>query len=303
MRAAEACRRQHSVRMPTVIETIRRRGGIASTGELLAAGHTRALILQASTGGGVWRIRKGWYADPSVGLDITRAWRVGGRLDCVSAAEHHGLWVPEHPDLLHVSVPVASSRLRTPSDSHRRLSESPDASTRVHWTGSSLGGDRVAVPVMDAIAQVFRCGGVDQGFVVLESAAHLGKIDTAGLSQLTSRLSEAARRWARLANDLSESGTESLVKLMLLRLGVPFRQQVAIPGVGRVDFLLGEHLVVEVDSKQHHSNPYADRKRDAALSILGKRVLRFMYSQVVYELPEVESALLGAIARLDHRRA
>ncbi len=184
-----------------------------------------------------------------------------------------------------------------------RLSETPDASTRVHWTGSSLQGDRVAVPVVDAIAQVFRCGGINQGFVVLESAASLGKISRAELSQLTDGLSVTAQRWARLAAGLSQSGTESLVKLMLLRLGVAFRQQVVIPGVGRVDFLLGEHLVVEVDSKQHHSDPYADRKRDAALSIVGKRVLRFMYSQVVYESAEVEAAILSALARLDHRRA
>ena len=63
-----------------VIDTIRQRGGIAATNELLAAGHTRAIILEASTSGQVWRVRKGWYADPPVGVDVARAWRVGGRL-------------------------------------------------------------------------------------------------------------------------------------------------------------------------------------------------------------------------------
>jgi len=289
--------------MGRVIDTIRRRGGIAATKELLAAGHTRALILEASTSGQVWRVRKGWYADPSVGVDVARAWRVGGRLDCVSAAEHYGLWVPERPDLLHVAVPVTASRLRTPTHSRVRLNETPDRSTRVHWTGSSLQGDRSAVPVVDAIRQVFRCGGVEQGFVVLESAVNLGKITRSELIDVRSGLSAGARRWARFADGLSESGSESVLKLMLLRLGVAFEQQVVIGGVGRVDFLLGEHLVVEVDSKLHHSNPYADRKRDAALSIVGKRVLRFMYSQVIYEASEVEAAILSALGRLDHRRA
>jgi very-short-patch-repair endonuclease len=287
----------------TVIETIRRRGGIAATRELYAAGHTRTAIVDASVSGDVWRVRKGWYADPRVGRDVARAWRVGGRLDCVSAAEHYGLWVPERPDILHVAVPVTSSRLRDPLNSRARLSEIPDALTRVHWTGSSLQGDRVAVPVTEAIAQAFRCAGVDHGFVILESALNLRKISPDELVELTTGMSAASRRWARFANGVSESGTESLVKLTLLRRGVSFRQQVPFPGVGRVDFLLGNHLVVEVDSKEHHSNPYADRKRDAVLSILGKRVLRFMYSQVVYELPEVESAILSALARKDHRRA
>jgi very-short-patch-repair endonuclease len=296
-------RRGHPVRVRTVIETIRRRGGIAATKELLAAGHTRAVILGASATGEVWRVRKGWYADPSVGVDVARAWRVGGRLDCVSAAEHYGLWVPDRPDLLHVAVPVTASRLRTPTHSRLRLNETPDRSTRVHWTGSSLQGERSAVPLVDAISQIFRCGGVEQGFVVLESAANLGRITQTELLHIQAALTTDARRWARFANGLSQSGTESVVKLMLLRLGVAFEQQVAIPGVGRVDFLLGEHLVLEVDSKLHHSNPYADRKRDAALSILGKRVLRFMYSQVIYEAPVVESAILSALSRLDHRRA
>jgi very-short-patch-repair endonuclease len=295
--------RRHGVRVRTVIETIRRRGGIAATKELLAAGHTRVVILEACATGEVWRVRKGWYADPSVGVEVARAWRVGGRLDCVSAAQHYGLWVPERQDLLHVAVPVTASRLRTPTQSRVRLNEAPDRSTRVHWTGSSLQGNRSAVPLVDAISQIFRCGGVEQGFVVLESAANLARVTPTELLHIQAGLSTGARRWARLADGRSESGTESILKLMLLRLGVPFQQQVAIPGVGRVDFLLGEHLVVEVDSKLHHSNPYADRKRDAALSILGKRVLRFMYSQVVYEAPEVEAAILSALSRLDHRRA
>jgi very-short-patch-repair endonuclease len=94
-----------------------------------------------------------------------------------------------------------------------------------------------------------------------------------------------------------------LLKLILLQLGVPFRQQVVVAGVGRVDFALGEHLVLEVDSKQYHANPYADRKRDASLSIGGRRVLRFMYSQIVYESAEVEAAIVSALQRLDHVRA
>jgi very-short-patch-repair endonuclease len=173
----------------------------------------------------------------------------------------------------------------------------------VHWTGSSLQGDRSAVPLVHAIGQVFRCVGLEQGFIVLESAVNLGKVTQSELLHIQAGLSAGARRWSRFADGRSESGTESLVKLMLLRMGVPFQQQVVIPGVGRVDFLLGEHLVVEVDSKLHHSNPYADRKRDAALSVLDKRVLRFMYSQVVYEAVEVEAAIRSALGRLDHRRA
>jgi very-short-patch-repair endonuclease len=174
---------------------------------------------------------------------------------------------------------------------------------RIHWTGESLQGDRTAVDVDHAITQVFRCRGVDDGFIVLESALHQGMLRRRDLAGLESRVSATARRWVKLADSHSESGSESALKLILLRLGVPFRQQVPISGVGRVDFLLGDHLVIEVDSKTHHASPYADRKRDAMLSVSNRRVLRFMYSQVMFERLEVESAILSALARLDHRRA
>jgi very-short-patch-repair endonuclease len=111
------------------------------------------------------------------------------------------------------------------------------------------------------------------------------------------------RRLAGRATAHSDSGTESLLKLELLRLGIPFIQQALIDGVGAVDFLIGERLVIEVDSRAHHSDPYRDRRRDAELGIRGYRVLRFMYSQIVYEWPVVEAAILAAMLRADHHPA
>jgi very-short-patch-repair endonuclease len=58
-----------------------------------------------------------------------------------------------------------------------------------------------------------------------------------------------------------------------------------------------------LDSVAHHSDPMVDRRRDATLSILGFRVLRFMYHQVVNARPEVERAVLAAMARGDHLAA
>ena len=84
------------------------------------------------------------------------------------------------------------------------------------------------------------------------------------------------------ASAVSESGTETLFVHGMAKVGVTVRQQVVIPGVGRVDGLIGERLVIELDSLAHHSDPRADRHRDALLSALGFRVLRFMYSQVVH---------------------
>lgn len=264
-----------------------------------SAGYLRATV-QSRT---ITRVRKGWYASSTANVDVLRAWRVGGRLACVSAAAHHGLWVPDNATTLHVSVPVSASRLRTPMSHSRRLAATPDADTRVHWDGPSRRGDRVVVPVDVAIVQAFRCAGTTAGFVLLESALHLGKLDPLHRRAVVAQLSGASSRIASHASGMSESGIESLVKLMLVRLGLPFRQQVVIDTVGRVDFVVGERLVIEVDGREFHADAYKDRKRDALLSIAGRRVLRFVYAQVVYEASSVEAAIVAAVSRSDHNRA
>lgn len=92
-----------------------------------------------------------------------------------------------------------------------------------------------------------------------------------------------------------------MVKLLLISLGLPFRQQVWIPGVGRVDFLVGRDLVIEVDSREFHPDSLVDRRRDAILSAQGLRSLRFLYAQVAHDLDQVRDAIVGAVVRGDIR--
>lgn len=296
----EARRGQDSP-VESVSESVRAIGGIAATHELKAKGHTPAGIFAAVRSSEVIRVRKGWYANTELDADVIRAWRVGGQLACVSAAVHHKLWVPELPDMLHVSVPPLAAQLRRSGNHRQRLAEIPDESIRIHWSGHRS-GSRLAVSVADSIAEIFKCQHMDVGFVVIESALHQKRLDVFDYHELLDGIPLNARRLARLADASSESGSESLLKLMLLRLGIPFRQQVVVADVGRVDFLVGDRLVVEVDSKQHHSEPYKDRRRDALLSVEGHRVLRFMYSQIVHERDLVEAAIIAALARSDHNR-
>ena len=79
-------------------------------------------------------------------------------------------------------------------------------------------------------------------------------------------------------------------------------RQFRIAGVGRVDFVFGDRLVIEVDGREFHASPdqfESDRRRDAVLSALGYRVLRFSYRQVMDRWDEVELAVRAAIARGD----
>src|SRR5690606_28124022 len=98
--------------------------GIMSTAELLARNHKFVWVRIAERYGNIVRVRKGWYAHPAESHDVIRAWRVGGRLTCVSALAHHGLSEPA--DALHVEVPANTPRLRNPDD-HRRALTADDS--------------------------------------------------------------------------------------------------------------------------------------------------------------------------------
>lgn len=279
---------------PAQIE-VSRAGGVARAGELARRGIGRGALAAAQRSGDVIRVRKGWYALATLAPEIIQAARVGGALACVSAARHHDLWVPPGPAGLHVAVPPTAARLRQPSNPRLRLADAPDSVT-VHWTTP---GTRTVQQLPEAIALSIGCGGPETAFVLLESALNRRRMGRGELAVLNALAPAWFRAWSRHAGSSSESGTESMVKLLLLSLGLPFRQQVRLDTVGRVDFVVGDALVVEVDSKEHHADALRDRRRDAALSALGYRSLRFMYSQVVYERDAVEAAIVGALIRGD----
>jgi len=99
----------------------------------------------------------------------------------------------------------------------------------------------------------------------------------------------------------SGSYWESVVRFRLHRLGIALRTQVDFgPGL-RVDFLIGRHLVVEIDGPQHAGTEQyeVDRKRDARLSVLGCRCLRFSTRQIRTNWAIVRDAIAAAIARGD----
>jgi very-short-patch-repair endonuclease len=125
------------------------------------------------------------------------------------------------------------------------------------------------------------------------------------LAELRRRF-EGKPRHLRILNravTTSESGTETLVRTRLQRRGIKLRCQVRIGGVGRVDLLVGDRLIIEVDGKEHHDDPDAftrDRRRDLAALSRGYATIRLSYRQVMYEWPEAERQILALIRRDEH---
>lgn len=287
-----------------VAELLRSHGHVLATFELRALGCSPHELRRAVQRGEVIRPRQGWYCSASLDLSIVRALRVGGRLGCTSAARHHGLWV--RSARLHVEVQPGSARLRAPDDRLRRIGRRPVHLLSVHWCDGRAGGDRLAVDVVTALLGMSMCESPERVVAAADSALRRDLVSPAGWAAAIEPLPRRLRRLLARVDPLSESITESVARFRLQALGIDTRRQVKIPGVGFVDLLIGDALVIELDGKGWHDDEDRfenDRRRDALLSARGYRVLRFSYKQVFERWSEVRAAILAAIGRNDHRRA
>lgn len=226
--------------------------------------------------------------------------RVGGRATCRTALALSGVWVA-HDARLHVAVPPHAVRLRTAASPMKRRRDHHDPATVVHWSDGA-GGSRLLIPTVRALAHLARCGEEEELAAATDSVLRRGIATRPQLLALSATLPRRMAAAVAEADGICESGIETAVWRWLRRSRIPARRQQRIEGVGRVDFVIGRHLVVEVDGEAYHSDPLrfeGDRRRDARLSIRGYRVLRFSYAQVMEPRAEVHGAILAAIARGD----
>ena len=90
------------------------------------------------------------------------------------------------------------------------------------------------------------------------------------------------------------------MRLLLLRLGCAVDLQVPIVGVGFVDLVVDGWLVIECDSKAHHSSweqQLKDYRRDLELARQGYCVLRLTAEDILYREQDVFAALTGLLRR------
>lgn len=267
-----------------------RAGGIIRTGELRSQGCTPAQLARAIERGELQRLRIGWLGLPGLSPDVVAAHRAGGRPACATVASAHGLWMLSDPGL-HVEVPrhtgLAAVRDRQPG-------------TTVHWAGTSQLEPRGGQLLEEALALMASCLPALEALCSVDSALNRELVTLPQLRRLP------GERWHRVldqADERAESGTETIFRIRARAAGYRLRTQVPVPG-GRIDFLLGERLVVETDGSEFHSGHEAflrDRERDAWLAALGYYVVRLTYAQVVHRWHEVDSLLRILHARGEHR--
>jgi len=188
------------------------------------------------------------------------------------------------------------SRLRHEYDSRQRRHPTEDAAV-VHYTRGRAEHARLVASVPNALSDYRLCVPETWYLATLDSALHHDPLSRDALRRAGHPVG------AHGIEGVCASGTETMFWLALRHLVPTLRRQVAIPGVGKVDFLIGERLVVEIDSRTFHDTPKGratDRRRDLVLSVAGYRCLRFGYEQVVHTMGRVIAAVIASVSRGDH---
>lgn len=109
-----------------------------------------------------------------------------------------------------------------------------------------------------------------------------------------------ARRLLADARPFADAGTETIFRTRLGWLELPITPQVWIIG-HRVDFLIGERLVVQIDGGHHVGAQRAsDIAHDAELMLRGYHVIRIGYDQLMNHWASVQGMVLAAVAQRLH---
>lgn len=241
--------------------------------------------------GSLDRIRQGWYATNDAYPEAVRAVRVGGQLGCISGCKFYGLWIPPGVDeKLHV---LRKNTVRSAEEN----------TLQVHYLGGSL---REPVAELETcLLDACRFHDVETGMILLESAINLEFLDLTQARNLVEKLPVAKRESFRYLCDRAESGSETRVRLFLQKQRVKVSPQKYICGIGRVDLLVGNRLIIECDSRAHHTqdeNYHRDRERDMIAQMLGYQVIRLSYRHIWFDWDRTQAFLHRIIRSRQHRR-
>ncbi|MBU4466221.1 MAG: DUF559 domain-containing protein [Actinobacteria bacterium] len=266
---------------------MRRHDGVARVRTLEAEGLTRGMRERALAAGALLQVKKGWVASADADPLLIAAARAGVVLSCVTQARRLGLWVLAD-GATHVAAKAHSGR-------------APVGTATVHWADPAVPRHPEALvdPIENVLALVATCQPYEQALAIWESALRRGLVDMRALSRLSLR--PKARALLGAADIFADSGLETFVMPRLKWLRLPLRRQIWLHG-HRVDLLIGERLVLQIDGA-HHTGSQRDEDiaHDARLMLRGYSVIRVSYVQVVEKWPEVQDLIMRAVAQGLHR--
>ncbi|MCS3781193.1 type IV toxin-antitoxin system AbiEi family antitoxin domain-containing protein [Tsukamurella ocularis] len=267
-------------------------GGVLSRRHLLRIGVDPVELATLRRTGTITVLRRGWYATTTARPTVIAAVRSGAVVTCVSALEYTaGLWVPPGIARMHLRWPrhtPVAARSHPSCRSHRPLP--------------------MPLRAVDSLPVALQCAAnclpSDEFIAVLDSTLRMPRPYTESvLAEIFVGASRRVLRLVGLVDPAAGSGTESLVRYRLVCAGIRVRSQVTIRGVGRVDLLVGDKLIIECDSEGYHGGAQrrSDNRRDRTATIGDYRVLRIDYADVLYDWDATLHDILAIVRSGRHR--
>jgi very-short-patch-repair endonuclease len=139
---------------------------------------------------------------------------------------------------------------------------------------------------------------------VADSAIHTGVLDPFDWEEFLATSGQRHGSALDIVDGIPDSGTESILRFELWKRGVHARSRAVVDDGKEVDLLVGDRLIIEVDSSAHHGSGQQrirDLHRDAELTARNYLVLRFDYMQVMFELELVLRAVFAVVESGQHR--
>ncbi|WP_337001251.1 MULTISPECIES: endonuclease domain-containing protein [unclassified Microbacterium] len=229
---------------------------------------------------------RGWVALPRTDPMLVAAAKRGVVLSCITLAARKGLWVSSESEP-HVAAPAKSGHAGA-------------VKGIVHWSAPRFprDPDLLEDSIENALILVARCQPYEDALATWESAMRMRVVDPSALARV--HLPPAARRLLEQATPFADAGTETIFRTRLGWLGLSITPQVWIVG-HRVDFLIGERLVIQIDGGHHVGAQRAsDIAHDAELMLRGYHVIRIGYDQLMNHWPTVQGRILSAVAQRLH---
>lgn len=209
---------------------------------------------------------------------------------CLSAAPFYGLWTINKAGKPHLSP----GHKKAPAGA---LTHGRCPHPRHPWLP--------VAGLADVLIHALRCLPEVEALVMVQCAAQSGNVT---VDFLRSKLSGNRNARARAVLDYVIPRADSLLEVLanyhFRRAGLRVRRHVELHGVGEVDFLVEECLVVETDGATHLEPRQVkkDRNRNNATVAGGHLVLRFGYVDVVHHPGRMMERVL-AVLELSRRGA
>lgn len=270
-------------RRPDPIERVRAAGGIVRSARLVHEGVARDDVATAVDRGALVRVRRRWVALPMADPLLLAAAREGVTISCVTAAVRLGLWVTARGEP-HVSAPAHAGRIvaegMTVHLAQPLVPRHPDA---------------LVDEPENALSVIASCQPFEHALATWESAIRQRVIDPAALARM--RLPGPARAVLAEAQHFADSGLETFAVSRLRWMKVRLVPQAWLLG-HRVDLLIGERLVLQIDGGHHvGAQRESDIRHDAELMLRGYHVIRVGYAQMMDDWPAVQSTIMKAVAQ------